>query len=209
VWDFDIAFDNDNRTYPVNNNYDWLCISTGSAANGMRDFVGRWLSDPALMAEIKKVYANYRDDKKLDADSLLKLVNDYASQMDASQQLNFKRWNIMNSYVHQNPEIRGSYHFEVENLKNFLRGRIAWMDRKLQYVPGVSNMTASEVSVYADNGALHVRHAEAVLITVFDISGRQILSVESSGGDYTLPRGLYFVRVGAPRGQNKTFKVML
>ena len=39
VWDFDIAFNNDKRTYPVNSKSDYIYRSGGSCAGNMRNFV--------------------------------------------------------------------------------------------------------------------------------------------------------------------------
>ena len=50
----------------------------------------------------------------------------------------------MNRYVHQNPKIWGSYAAEVDNVRNFIRKRLDWMDHKLgyTYVPeGISVVT--------------------------------------------------------------------
>lgn len=39
VWDFDIAFENDGRTYPINSKKDWVYRSGGSTTGNMRTFV--------------------------------------------------------------------------------------------------------------------------------------------------------------------------
>ena len=39
----------------------------------------------------------------------------------------------MNTKVHQNPKLWGSYAAEVKNVKDYLARRIAWMDKKLKY----------------------------------------------------------------------------
>ena len=36
VWDFDLAFNNDNRTYPVNSKTDYIYRSGGSYSGNMR-----------------------------------------------------------------------------------------------------------------------------------------------------------------------------
>ena len=41
VWDFDIAYENDYRTYPINDNPEWIYASTGSSARGVRKMVNR------------------------------------------------------------------------------------------------------------------------------------------------------------------------
>ena len=39
VWDFDLAFENDNRTYPINSQSDYIYKTKGSCAGNMRSFV--------------------------------------------------------------------------------------------------------------------------------------------------------------------------
>lgn len=211
VWDYDIAFENDNRTYPINQNPNWLCTSTGSWANGMRSWVFQWLSDDALMTEIKTTWAQYRDAGRFDVDSLLRVVDDYAAEMNASQELNFKRWNIMNTLVHQNPRILGSYVAEVEGLKTFLTERVAWMDKKLQYTPKPTGVQPIEsplrLSIW--QGAVHIDGLlERTEITVYDLSGRRVMSVVATGS-CTLPltAGEYILSIVAPGKAKETRKI--
>jgi hypothetical protein len=53
-----------------------------------------------------------------------------------SQRLNFMRWDIMNTYVQQNPVLWGSYEAEVQNVRRFISERFQWMDNKLQNTSG-------------------------------------------------------------------------
>ena len=55
------------------------------------------------------------------------------AELQQSQRLNFMRWDIMNTKVHQNAKIWGSFTAEVQNVRRFMKERLAWMDRKLQY----------------------------------------------------------------------------
>ena len=70
-----------------------------------------------------------------------------AELLQESQRLNFVRWPIMNEYVHQNPRIWGSYEAEVNNVKRYVKERIAWMDKKLGYEYVPSKLTEN---VHAD-----------------------------------------------------------
>ncbi len=60
-------------------------------------------------------------------------IDNMSEQLQESQKLNFTRWDIINQYVHQNPRIYGSYEGEVNNVKNYLKERITWIDNKLGY----------------------------------------------------------------------------
>ena len=69
----------------------------------------------------------------LNEDNLVAFVDSMETILNQSQRLNFLRWNIMNSYVHQNPKLWGSYTAEVQNVRRFVKERLTWMDKKLQY----------------------------------------------------------------------------
>ena len=136
VWDFDLAFENDNRTYPICSQSDWIYASKGSYAGQMRSFVNRIVkTDTEALNQLKDLWAELRLSRALDEDSLLAYVDQLAELLDASQQPNFMRWKIMNTYVHQNPRLWGSYAAEVKNVRDYISRRIAWMDRKLGFDP--------------------------------------------------------------------------
>ena len=132
VWDFDIAFENDVRTYPVNSNNDYIYRTKGSCAGNMRQFVNKILADNAVSQQLLHVWDSVRQ-AGLTETNIVEFIDQMEQRLDVSQRLNFMRWPIMNSLEHQNPTIWGSYEAEVENVRNFMRERIAWMDRKLGY----------------------------------------------------------------------------
>jgi hypothetical protein len=175
VWDFDIAFDNDYRTYPVNNKSDFVYRSGGSSAGNMKSFVDRvLLLDPNTLTEVKTLWGKARE-KGLNEEYLCAWIDSMAMEMDRSQQLNFMRWNILNSKEHMNPVARGSYAREVAYLKEYITKRIEWMDKKLGYV-----YTAVEDVVSSDT-----------YYCVWDILGRIIYQGESLTA---LDRGVYIIQ---------------
>jgi hypothetical protein len=151
IWDLDLAFENDWRTYPINTrNNEWIYASTGSTANGVRELLNRMFTDPTLRQEMANIYARCRDKEALNAEALLQFVDSMALLLDQSQKLNFTRWDIMNQTVHENPVIHGSYAAEVANVKKYISERIVWMDNKLNYIPGSTlsgNADLSDLSV--------------------------------------------------------------
>ena len=61
VWDFDLAFNNDNRTYPVNNKRDYIYRSGGSCAGNMRSFVDRIVvSDANAKSQLVEIWDEAR-----------------------------------------------------------------------------------------------------------------------------------------------------
>ena len=176
VWDFDIAFDNDYRTYPLNNKSEFVCFSGGSVAGDMGTFVRRIvLQDPNTMSELKSHWQVGRCNQITEED-LCQWIDSMALAMDRSQQLNFMRWNILHSQEHMNPVARGSYAAEVNYLKEYITKRIQWMDNRLGYVhTDLQSPIANTPSP----------------IAIWDIMGRLIYQGEHFP---MLNRGVYIVR---------------
>ena len=134
VWDFDLAFENDNRTYPICNQSDYIYRTKGSYAGSFKSIVDRIIiSDTESAADLRNLWANVRYFNGINTEELQAYVDSMANELDESQRLNFIRWPIMNTKVHQNPKLWGSYAAEVKNVKDYLARRITWMDSKLKY----------------------------------------------------------------------------
>ena len=122
VWDYDLAFENDNRTYPINNLNGFIYATNGSvAADAVRKMVTRLTkNDASAHTRLVELWG--------DVQPSLQNLNDYvdetAALLNESQELNFKRWPIMSQYVHQNPRVWGSYEGEVNNVKNYITRRL-------------------------------------------------------------------------------------
>lgn len=131
VWDFDLAFENDNRTYPINSLNDFIFLTKGSAANGMRTFVSNVIASEQSKQDISDIWVKARESKKITPESMNRMVDSLATMLNQSQELNFKRWPILSTPVHQNPVARGSFQAEVDAVKKYLIDRIDWMDKKV------------------------------------------------------------------------------
>ena len=160
-WDFDLAFDNDNRTYHVCDRSDYIYRSGGSTIGYMRTLVDNIvINDAAAKQQLKDLWAQLRRNGFTE-ESMLAYIDEQAELLDHSQQLNFLRWPILNQYVHQNPAARGSYQAEVENVRSYIRNRIPWMDRKLGFDATTLDMEAAEEDLPQTgkiliNGQLHI-----------------------------------------------------
>lgn len=134
IWDLDLAFENDNRTYPINNLSSWIYDTNGSVAGNFRKFVSRIVKeDKKAIEQMRQLWADARRNKKIYESSLLEFIDETAKTLNKSQDLNFKRWNIMYTLVHQNPNIWQGYENEVENIKNYLKQRLIKMDYWLKF----------------------------------------------------------------------------
>ena len=131
VWDVDLGFDNDYRTYPIANKTDFIYRSGGSvASSAVKRLVDRILvSDTKARERLKYLWSDARVNRHYNPTYYCKLVDRYAEQLAQSQELNFKRWNILGENVHMNPAVSGSYEGEVQRVKDYLNGRFAQLDR--------------------------------------------------------------------------------
>ena len=178
VWDFDLAFDNDTRTYPVCNKKDYIYRSGGSCTGNMKTFVDNIVvKHAASKTQLLNIWDEARQNG-LTEEYLVDLVDSYEAELDRSQRLNFMRWPILNSLVHQNAKIWGSYQAEVQNVRRFMKERLAWMDKKLQYT-------------YVPNAIVDVSVDFAQPYQVFSLSGQPCGNALEG-----LRPGIYVVRQG-------------
>ena len=179
VWDFDLAFENDGRTYPVNSLTDYIYRTKGSCAGNMRSFVNSIVINNAkAKVKLLDIWDEVRQDG-LNDEYMTEYIDQWEDSLQQSQQLNFLRWPIMNQKVHQNPKLWGSYKAEVQNVRRFMQERFAWMDKRLNYtyVPSAIQTSA--------------QMAEDQPTVVYSLSG--LLMGNSLHG---LPAGTYIVRKG-------------
>ena len=128
TWDHDLSFDNDYRSYPVNANNDFIFLFVPSpASDAVRDITRRIVKEDP---EAKKLLAQYWNHALEEGD--LKTLPEYLDQtyvlLQESQELNFKRWDILDSQVHMNFQALGTYESEVNFLKNCLKERLVKFD---------------------------------------------------------------------------------
>lgn len=178
VWDFDLAFNNDQRIYPVNNHKDYIYRDGGSCAGNMKTFVDNIVvKDATAKRQLVEIWDEARR-SGLTEENLLACVDHWAADLEQSQRLNFLRWPILSQRVHQNPAARGSFRAEVEVVRTFIKERLVWMDKKLGYT-------------YIPNGISELRLDMAQPYQVYSLSGQPYgNSIES------LPSGIYVIRQG-------------
>jgi hypothetical protein len=127
AWDYDLAFENDYRTYPINNLGEYIYKSRGSAASeAVKQMVTRIIQeDPAAKARLIEIWEETLNNGLRD---LTTVLDENAELLQESQQLNFKRWKILGQRVHMNCQALGSYDSEVKYVKDFITKRIETFD---------------------------------------------------------------------------------
>ncbi len=133
IWDYDLAFDNDSRTYPIRNLPDFIYNTTGSvASSSVRSMVTHIVkSDSAAKARLIELWEQARANG-IDVASLHEYIDRTVEMLDESQRLNFIRWQILNERVHQNPQALGSYEAEVGTVRKYVEERVDGLDRLLR-----------------------------------------------------------------------------
>lgn len=202
VWDFDLAFENDNRTYPINNKtcyiYQWV---NSSSAGTMDVLVERIVvNDTRTAGDLLEMWSATRSNG-LSGESLCDFVDKWAEEMDASQRLNFMRWDILNTKVHENPQASGSYEGEVAWVKNYLRERIAWMDNKIGYDPS----SVGNIGIETEELSL----SEVAEWRVYNVGGQEVYSVDGELSTTSLLPGIYIVKGVAADNRSVTTKIVV
>lgn len=157
-WDFDLAFNNDSRTYPVCNRGTWVYLNGGSSANNMNNFVKRIFTDPYADGMLKRIWKEKLESGDMAPDNLLHFVDSMAQVLDASQRLNFIRWPILNSQVHMNAFALGSYEAEVNVLRDYIPERVEWINDYLHY----SDVEIKDTTIYIASAQQMVEFAKYV-----------------------------------------------
>jgi len=131
VWDHELALDDDITVYPGNERSDWTfkVRDTGNFSY----FVNLVISDNNVMALLQTLWAELRDANRFVPEEVAACVDSLRQQVRASARLNFMRWPYLNQYISLTPEIRGSWEKEVDVVRDYVYGRVAWMDKKLGY----------------------------------------------------------------------------
>ncbi len=131
TWDHDLSFDNDYRSHPINNNNDFIFLTVPSpASDAVREMTRKMVKeDPQAKQMLAELWAEAYENGSL------KTLPDYLDQtyllLQESQELNFKRWKILNQQVHMNFQALGSYEAEVQFVKKCIEERLVKFD---QYV---------------------------------------------------------------------------
>lgn len=138
LWDFDIAFNNDDRlgdaTQKLMRTY----------AHDPKTWIARWWQDASFQANVKARWEEVR--KAGLKEFMINYINSTEEYLDASQENNFNVWEILNTKVYRELEARGSYAAEVEFLKNYVISRINYLDSEF----GISQLTFSVSAMASD-----------------------------------------------------------
>jgi len=129
MWDYDIAFNNDNRLGDITQK-----LMRQYAFNPRTWIEQMWLDEwfrQAVWRRWKEITANNLQG------TLNTYINDTRALLDQSQQLNFNKWNILNTRVYRENYLFTTYDGGVDYLKTFIGNRINYLNSALLYTEPV------------------------------------------------------------------------
>lgn len=143
VWDFDIAWGNANYC-GGNDTTLWAYLFPCTGGYQIPFWWKRLLEDSTYTAQVKCRYLKMRQTNLSNA-HLLAIVDSAAAYLNESKDWNFTVWPILGTYVWPNPSPQPTtYAGEIQNLKNWITIRMAWLDANM---PGNCNCNVAVTSL--------------------------------------------------------------
>ena len=133
IWDWDISFGN-------------AFYAEGYKTNGWRwqqlknrDYLwfGRLFEDPDFLQKYIDRWALLRTNV-FATSNILARIDGWAAELSHAQERNYSRWRTLGKNVHPNQFVGATYADEVNWLKNWIIGRLAWIDSQGFPAPEVS-----------------------------------------------------------------------
>ena len=186
VWDFDNAFDNDNRYFPINHCGNFLSLTYGGAGN-FRTLLKRMFSDQALRDSMAVMWNAAREQSGITTESLIAYIDSTATELMQSQRLNFMRWPILDQLIQVNPRAGGSYEVEVGWMKEYIENRIPWLDNIINQTDDgeddevVEIASAAELADFANRVNAGKRSLSAVLKADIDFTAYPYTMIGTNG----------------------------
>lgn len=207
LWDFNLAYGNVDY---CNCQFieGWAYENSGSCGNTPR-WWARFLEDPEFQNHLRCRYDSLRQ-TVLSTAAVLDYIDVQSEILASPQSRNYDRWPILGMYIWPNFYIGDTYQQEVNYMKQWLIGRLNWMD---EHLPGECLPPSSTDPVAADAWRMDPNPAStsftirmtdpsagAYQLEVLDTKGIVHTNRRGLNGDTTidltrLPQGMYFVRI--------------
>jgi hypothetical protein len=224
LWSFEAAWHN---TANCNSSSDtgW-CYNFGGVCGTDSLLPPFWWSklttDTSFMADLKCTYSNYRRAGGiLDTSSIFFILDSAATKLGANGALtrNFTQWPIWGiSIINEPTPMASNYTQEINNLKSFIKSRLAWLDTKWLstspscYPVGYNSFSLDQnVSLYPNPAHDEVRinisglANEPYTLQLVSIQGEKVFSKKVTNGINvldisSLSKGVYFLSISSSKG---------
>ena len=132
TWDNDLSFENDYRTYPINDLNDYIYATNGSHAGWRTSEMVTQIvkNDTQAKQRLVEIWEAALNEGGLS--DLNSYLEETKTLLIESQALNFKRWKILDQHIHMNFQALGSYDAEVNTVRNYITNRLAKFDQLIR-----------------------------------------------------------------------------
>src|SRR5260221_30643 len=134
IWDWNLSFGNANYLNGWLNN-GWYWSQTGGTDY---PWFARLFQDPDFTQSYIDRWGELRKDV-FATPNLLARVDELAAFLNEAQIRNYQKWRIIGTYVWPNWYIGKNYQDEINWMKQWIAGRLAWIDTNYTPVPAFSN----------------------------------------------------------------------
>lgn len=185
LWDFNLGFGNANY-YNASDIEGWAwSMNSNPDANNDYWLVPFWwqrfLTDPAYVDLLKSRWLELRNGF-FKTENILAFIDSTSAVLEESQERNFQKYSILNTYIWPNNIVGGSYQAEIEYLKSWIVSRLNWLDQAMdQMVTDLNqDMMLSAQCTVAPNpftGPIFIEYissAEDIEIEILDLAGKRL-----------------------------------
>ncbi len=131
LWDYDIAYNNDNRTNRWEGSSDTERQLMRNASYGnVKSWVQRMWSDPWFVSLVEQRYGELIDGGM--EDYLYDCIDSLTTLIDASQQLNYERWGIRTGTLRERV-LYSTYGEYVRDLKDYIHNHLSFLSEEFNY----------------------------------------------------------------------------
>jgi len=222
LWDFNLGFGNANYCQGGDTT-GWEINFNSICGGGWQNpfWWGRLLQDPEYAHAVKCRWLELRQ-TTLSTNYLMDYIDSMALMLTDPAARNYNRWPILGTYVWPNNFIGNTYQEEIDYMKQWLLGRLTWMDNNMfgtcndlgfddltsgNQLLAFPNPTSDKVTIRVNNTlanvSIQVISPQGMLIQQKDLSDFQETTLDLS--NYS--EGIYFVTVQQKNGFFKTLKI--
>lgn len=221
LWDFDISYGNVNYS-PRNLSVDqWTYTNYGQSEANCMHWWARLMTDPQYLREVKERWTQLRR-TILHTDSVMNFIDSQVQVLGDAVGRNFAKWNILGAYVWPNSAVRGSYPAEIAFLKDWITGRLEWMDSQWLLTTGIPGENSPPVACWPNpvSGTLNIGIPAGTdgIFKIYNLTGKIVYSIRIGTdrvGPFRIdvssfPNGMYILETplaGSGTVKTKLFKI--
>ena len=185
-WDYDISLGNANF-FNAGSTNGWVVDGLGNGDEyGIPFWWDKLRLDPNFNSQLKIRWNELRSNKFSNI-NLNSIIDSCSNKLNSSQQRNFLKFNILNTFIWPNNYVGGNYSNEITYLKNWVRDRLSWLDSQfnlISIINGQNSMYANSFEIltypnpFTESITLKfsITTNSSVNILIQDIMGKTIIN---------------------------------